>query len=174
MDFLEISPDKVFPFAIPLFPDNDDELVSSLTFSGSVRKHLQSISYFCALMRSVTLPVAPLSTAQQKKLSVLWPPCFQTCVRLKPLPVDPVNVAVTTKIPLLKLQVSSNSQNLFTFKFIFCKLKILLVTFITEAFTFRTSFDALKVVVNDGHRRGKVHQTNSFYTNTVWTTLCYC
>lgn len=29
MDFLEISPDKVFPFAIPVFPDSDDDLVSS-------------------------------------------------------------------------------------------------------------------------------------------------
>lgn len=28
MDLLEISLDKVFPFAIPLFPDNEDELVS--------------------------------------------------------------------------------------------------------------------------------------------------
>lgn len=33
MDLSEISPDKVFPFAIPLFPDSDGELVSSKPYS---------------------------------------------------------------------------------------------------------------------------------------------
>lgn len=28
MGVMEISPDKVFPFTIPHFPDSDDELVS--------------------------------------------------------------------------------------------------------------------------------------------------
>ncbi|XP_075871878.1 cilia- and flagella-associated protein 221 isoform X2 [Nelusetta ayraudi] len=53
-DVLEISADRVFPFAIPLFPDSDELL---------------------------------------------------TPISLRPLPVEPVKVAVTTKVPILKLQV---------------------------------------------------------------------
>lgn len=111
MDLLEISPDQVIPFTIPHFPDSDDDLVSRKAYIRRVSWKASPIQSNVVLRWNLSLYVwlnsgKTLWALLDKKLCVLVPLCFQTIVDLKPLPVDPVKVAVTTKIPLFKLRVS--------------------------------------------------------------------